>query len=234
MARIDSVVDVHNPLDLTPMTGDAAYEDVVRAVLEADGVDVGLVGCVPLTAALNTLPAGAGHREDLAQADVIALRLARLKDELPKAWVAVVDAGAIYDPLARSSRARRPDVPHRRHGAAAAQRVRRGAAAGAQAARRCRAVDGGPQRGWQPRTRHDSPLPEPFTPPSVASFAGSRTPPLVQRYLNSLPYNTEPPPGGPTLRSFRGVVRTGDGALPRSRRSPPRSSSSSTATRRWS
>lgn len=35
------------------------------------------------------------------------------------------------------------------------------------------------------------------------------TPLLVQRYLNALPYNTEPPPGGPTLRSFRGVVRTG-------------------------
>jgi hypothetical protein len=35
------------------------------------------------------------------------------------------------------------------------------------------------------------------------------TPDRVQRYLNALPYNTEPPPGGPTLRSFRGVVRTG-------------------------
>ena len=57
-AKIDSVVDVHNPIDLTPMTGDAAYEEVVRAVLEADGVDVGIVGGVPLTAALNTLPAG--------------------------------------------------------------------------------------------------------------------------------------------------------------------------------
>jgi hypothetical protein len=29
----------------------------------------------------------------------------------------------------------------------------------------------------------------------------------VQAYLNRLPYNTEPPPGGATLRSFRGVVR---------------------------
>ncbi len=35
-----------------------------------------------------------------------------------------------------------------------------------------------------------------------------RTPVQVQRFLNALPYNTEPPPGGPTLRSFRGVVRT--------------------------
>ena len=36
-----------------------------------------------------------------------------------------------------------------------------------------------------------------------------RTPRLVQRFLNALPYNTEPPPGRATLRSFRGIVRTG-------------------------
>jgi hypothetical protein len=34
-----------------------------------------------------------------------------------------------------------------------------------------------------------------------------RTPAAVQRYLNALAYNTEPPPGSATLRSFRGVVR---------------------------
>ena len=31
----------------------------------------------------------------------------------------------------------------------------------------------------------------------------------MQRVLNALPYNNEPPPGGATLRSFRGVVRHG-------------------------
>ena len=36
-----------------------------------------------------------------------------------------------------------------------------------------------------------------------------RTPETVQRWLNQLPYNTEPPPGRATLRSFRGVVRHG-------------------------
>lgn len=36
-----------------------------------------------------------------------------------------------------------------------------------------------------------------------------RTPIAVQRFLNELPYNTEPPPGRATLRSFRGVVRHG-------------------------
>ena len=34
-----------------------------------------------------------------------------------------------------------------------------------------------------------------------------RTPDQVQHWLNSLPYNMEPPPGRATLRSFRGVVR---------------------------
>ena len=34
-----------------------------------------------------------------------------------------------------------------------------------------------------------------------------RTPAEVQRFLNALPYNTEPPPKGATQRTFRGVVR---------------------------
>ena len=36
-----------------------------------------------------------------------------------------------------------------------------------------------------------------------------RTPRAVQRYLNGLTYNTEPPPGGPQQRTFRSVVATG-------------------------
>lgn len=35
------------------------------------------------------------------------------------------------------------------------------------------------------------------------------TPRHVQRYLNRLPYNVEPPPRGATLRTFRGVVDAG-------------------------
>jgi acyl-CoA synthetase (NDP forming) len=100
-SRIDSVVDVHNPLDLTPMTGDTAYEQVVRTVIGADTVDVGIVGMVPLTVAMNTLPPGDGHREDVFRDDSTAGRMAALMRELPKAWVAVVDAGPLYDPLAR-------------------------------------------------------------------------------------------------------------------------------------
>lgn len=36
-----------------------------------------------------------------------------------------------------------------------------------------------------------------------------RTPLAVQRWLDALPYNTEPAPDPPTLRTFRGVAHTG-------------------------
>jgi hypothetical protein len=48
-----------------------------------------------------------------------------------------------------------------------------------------------------------------FTDRERRLIARLRTPTAVQRYLNSLPYNTEPPPGRALLRSFRGVVRHG-------------------------
>ena len=61
-----------------------------------------------------------------------------------------------------------------------------------------------------------SPLPrtDPIEPPSLALTRAERqvidrlrTPLAVQQWLNALPYNTEK--GGETLRSFRGVIRTG-------------------------
>ena len=48
-----------------------------------------------------------------------------------------------------------------------------------------------------------------FTPRERRIIAKLRTPAQVQRFLNRLPYNTEPAPAGATLRSFRGVVRKG-------------------------
>ena len=99
-ARLDRIVDVRNPLDVTPLLGDAGFEAAARAVLEDPNVDVGIVGCVPMTPALTTLAAGAGHDEDLTRADSVASRLVRLAAEITKPWVAVVDAGPLYSPFA--------------------------------------------------------------------------------------------------------------------------------------
>ena len=46
-----------------------------------------------------------------------------------------------------------------------------------------------------------------FTPAERRVLQRVRTPAGVQRFLNALPYNTEPPPEGATQRTFRGVIR---------------------------
>ncbi len=98
---IDGVVDVHNPLDLTPMADDAAYEAVVRAVLDDEAVDVGVIGVVPFSVEIETLEAAASHDEDVRASGGIAERLLGLWATSSKPWVAVVDAGPLYDPLVR-------------------------------------------------------------------------------------------------------------------------------------
>ncbi|HSW30566.1 MAG TPA: acetate--CoA ligase family protein [Longimicrobiales bacterium] len=94
-ARLAEIVAPSNPLDLTPMTGDEAFAAAVAAVLDDPGVDVAVVGCVPLTPALRTLPGD----EDVAGPGALAVRLAELWRGTEKAWVISVDAGPRYDPL---------------------------------------------------------------------------------------------------------------------------------------
>jgi hypothetical protein len=48
-----------------------------------------------------------------------------------------------------------------------------------------------------------------FTAREWAVVQAHRSPQAVQRFLNALPYNTEPPPHRAMLRSFRGVIRHG-------------------------
>jgi acyl-CoA synthetase (NDP forming) len=103
--RIDTIVDVHNPLDLTPMTTDAGYDAITRAMLGDENVDVGVVGCVPMTPALNTLAPGKEHPEDLYSDEGVVARMRRIRESTSKAWVAVVDAGPIYDEMATLLRA---------------------------------------------------------------------------------------------------------------------------------
>ncbi len=99
-ARVGSIVSVSNPLDVTPMLADADYEAASRAVLEDGGVDIGCLGCVPLTGALETLSDEPGHGEDLNRETSVVRRLVRLAEDQPKACVTVVDSGALYDPMA--------------------------------------------------------------------------------------------------------------------------------------
>jgi len=100
-AGVEGVVDVRNPLDLTPIAQDAQFEMAVRIVLQDPRVDIGIVGCVPLTGALNTLSESVAHDENVESQTSIASRLVQVWEETSKPWVAVVDAGAAYDAMDR-------------------------------------------------------------------------------------------------------------------------------------
>jgi acyl-CoA synthetase (NDP forming) len=102
---IATIVSVRNPLDATPIMGDAAFAEAAQLVLDDPHVDVGLVGCVPLTGALETLAAGPGHREDLTREGSVVSRLVALRRETEKPFVAVIDAGPLYDAAAAALQA---------------------------------------------------------------------------------------------------------------------------------
>ena len=97
---IDRLLDVHNPLDVTPVADDAAFGESTRAFIEDPGVDCAVISNVPLTKALQTLPAGEGHGEDLTRPGGFASRTIELFRSTSKPIVVNIDSGALYDPLA--------------------------------------------------------------------------------------------------------------------------------------
>lgn len=100
--RLEGIVTPRNPLDLTPILADEPFAGAAALCLADPGVDAAVVGCVPLTGALATVPAAPEHDEDLRSPDAVAARLARLWRETSKPWVVVVDSGPLYDPLAEA------------------------------------------------------------------------------------------------------------------------------------
>ena len=100
-AGIASLVNVRNPLDLTPMAPDVVHERCLEAILSQESVDAVIMGFVPLTPALKALPLGEGSIDEPGS---LATILPELLINSDKPVVTVVDAGHLYDPLAEALR----------------------------------------------------------------------------------------------------------------------------------
>jgi acyl-CoA synthetase (NDP forming) len=98
------IVDVHNPVDATPITPTETYAALAEALAGDPGVDVVVVAGVPATPFQNSLAAGDGHREDVEGEDGLATRLAAMFRKTSKPAAFSVDSGALYDPLAQALR----------------------------------------------------------------------------------------------------------------------------------
>jgi acyl-CoA synthetase (NDP forming) len=98
---IDRLQDVRNPLDLTPVADDATFAGSIDIVLKDAGVDCAVVSVVPMTAALQTLPPGPDHAENIYDPKSLGRRLIEILARSTKPAVVNIDAGPLYDPLAR-------------------------------------------------------------------------------------------------------------------------------------
>jgi len=98
--KLDGLVDVKNPLDVTPMASDAAFSRIVGQALGDPGVDVMVAGIVPLTPAMQTLAPGPGHQESIRADGSVARLLAAAAAGSDTPLVVVVDSGVWFDPLA--------------------------------------------------------------------------------------------------------------------------------------
>lgn len=90
---LSSLVNVRNPLDLTPMATQAAYAAAARVLLESNTVDALLVAAVPLTPAMPTTG------DEIVDTRCLADVLGALGAESSKPIAVVVDAGPAYEPL---------------------------------------------------------------------------------------------------------------------------------------
>lgn len=92
-----------NPIDCTPMTGTEAFTSSCRAILECDNVDAAILSSVPVTPALDNLPADPSgvHRENILGPGSQPSLMVDIINGSAKPAVVVVDSGELYDPMCR-------------------------------------------------------------------------------------------------------------------------------------
>jgi acyl-CoA synthetase (NDP forming) len=95
--KLDSIVDVRNPLDVTPMAPDAPLIEVTAAVLGSPLVDCLVAAGIPLTPAMRTLP-----EEGLAES--FPAKLGELAKASGKPVVCSVACGSLYEPYVAEAR----------------------------------------------------------------------------------------------------------------------------------
>jgi acyl-CoA synthetase (NDP forming) len=98
-ARIAALVNVTNPLDVTPMAPDAVHEACARALLDDPGVDLAVFANVPLSPNVKTLPRGLLEGDAFDDDASYAPRMIRVFRSTDKPFVVVVDSGRLYDPM---------------------------------------------------------------------------------------------------------------------------------------
>lgn len=97
--RLDSLVDVKNPMDINPAANDALHAAIAKILNADENVDGIVMGLDPLSPAMNTLPDSAQIEEAFGSDSGIVKLMTDLNQTLDKPILGVVDAGELYDPM---------------------------------------------------------------------------------------------------------------------------------------
>jgi len=92
------IVDVHHPIDATPITNSEKFAQMVQVLLEDEGVDLVVASPLPPTQSLENLAPGPGHNEDINRPGSLPMRLIELNQKFSKPILVCIDAGPLYDP----------------------------------------------------------------------------------------------------------------------------------------
>ena len=98
--KIDKIVDINNPVDLTGMVDDSGYVLATKIVMNERNVDVAILGIEPLPITINTLPPSLEHKENVFQEDSLAMQLLNLKHQIHKPFIVIIDSGFPYNTMA--------------------------------------------------------------------------------------------------------------------------------------
>lgn len=101
-AHLDQLVNLKNPLDLTPMATDDVYVATLQLFLDDPQVDVVMVGIVPLTSMLSSLTVETAPNHALNAPNSLAGKIAHVAAQSAKPVVIVIDSGVLFDPLAEA------------------------------------------------------------------------------------------------------------------------------------
>ncbi|MFH2065798.1 MAG: acetate--CoA ligase family protein [Pseudomonadota bacterium] len=95
--HLDALVDIKNPMDINPAANDLLHIQITEVLLQDPSVDCIVMGIVPMSPAMQTLPEPGtdGHFSE----NSIAVLLPKLVKQSNKPIITVVDGGTIYDPL---------------------------------------------------------------------------------------------------------------------------------------
>jgi acyl-CoA synthetase (NDP forming) len=95
------IIDVHNPVDATPLTNAVNYGRCLEAILADENVDCLMAANVAPTPFMENLQAGEGHSEDILHENSYPNVTIRIFRSTAKPMVACLNSGGLYDAAVR-------------------------------------------------------------------------------------------------------------------------------------